>query len=67
MSEPTGFSRQEIAASLERMGVKDVDDVFLSRCVELSANTRRSLAMLPPPPDKGLEAAHVFTVALTKK
>ena len=60
MSEPAAPSREEIAANLKRMDVKGLDDAFITRCIELNAITQKTLASLPPPPDKGLEASHVF-------
>ncbi len=60
MSEPVKPTREEIAAILQRMGVKGVDDAFISRCVEFNANTVRQMALLPNPPDKGQEPSHVF-------
>ena len=64
MHEPVSPTRDEIATILGRMGVKDVDDAFITRCVELNKITQRTLAMLPPPPDKAVEPAHVFTPPL---
>jgi hypothetical protein len=60
MSEPAKPTREEIVAILQRMGVKSVNDAFIDRCVELSANAVRQMAMLPNPPDKSLEPSHVF-------
>lgn len=67
MPEPAAPTRTEIEAILKRMGVKGVDDAFISRCIELNAVTQKTLAMLPPPPDKAVEASHVFAPPLTRR
>ena len=64
MGDPIPPTRDEIVSRLARMGVMHVDDAFIARCVEVSAITQRTLAMLPPPPDKSVEPAHVFTPPL---
>ncbi len=60
MSEPAAVGRDEIVAILKRIGVKGFDEAFIARCIELNAITQKTLSTLPPPPDKGLEASHVF-------
>lgn len=67
MSASDGFKREEIAAILKRMGMTQVDEAFLERCVSISAATRKTLSMLPPPPDKSLEPSHVFAPPLSRK
>lgn len=67
MPEPVAPTRTEIEAILKRIGVKGIDDAFITRCIELTAVTQKTLATLPPAPDKALEAAHVFAPPLTRR
>lgn len=67
MSASDGFTHEEMAAILKRMGIAPVDAAFLERCVAISAATRKTLSMLPAAQDKSLEPSHVFAPPLSKK
>jgi hypothetical protein len=53
----------DIAALVERVGIKGANEAFIARASELAAVTRTQTARLPTF-GKDVEPAHVFTVPL---
>lgn len=67
MNDPQAVTREEVVAALGRIGAASYDEAFVTRCIELNTQTRRTIAMLPPPPDKSIEPSHVFSPPMSPK
>ena len=64
MAEPRTITRDEVAATIRRLGIQNVDDALLTRAHELNAALTEQLARLPDDLGKDAEPAHVFSVPL---